>query len=452
MTTSMTPTHGDPLRHGSRPLSDGDHERWLPDPSWPVPPRGWQLWAAAGSTARPGRAGNIDSGPIDDESNSHPRPRIDDTVDVKSEMPYLAVLEDASFTLPTRPSALVDHGRVDLLADRPARRVPEGAVAGFAVLGALVLFSCLVGGLTGGLIVMGVSTLLAASAALVRGHLSLSRVGGQRGAGLLLGAAVTALILGSVATHDRRPGVEVLPSAPVPVSSDRVTDTQTAYAAVPRTPSATSVASTAPTPRAVRSTEAAAAAGPTPVVPTVPTEPAERAEPAESDEPVVPASEVTPAATPRADASALASGSTTGGEALTLKPDALSPSTVAPAGGTGPKGSTNDKGGKSSKSDKSDKAPKSPKGPKTSKASKDAKNNGAKNNGAKNKNGKDKNGKASDGKASDGTANANPQPKLSEAGIGGSGAATTSVTGFSTTPAARAHAATLRAVAALPVR
>ena len=120
MTTSMTPTHGDPLRHGSRPLSDGDHERWLPDPSWPVPPRGWQLWAAAGSTARPGRAGTVDSGPIDDESNSHTRPRIDDTVDVKSEMPYLAVLEDASFTLPTRPSALVDHERVDLLADRPA--------------------------------------------------------------------------------------------------------------------------------------------------------------------------------------------------------------------------------------------------------------------------------------------------------------------------------------------
>ena len=362
MTTSMTPTHGDPLRHGSRPLSDGDHERWLPDPSWPVPPRGWQLWAAAGSTARPGRAGNIDSGPIDDESNSHPRPRIDDTVDVKSEMPYLAVLEDASFTLPTRPSALVDHGRVDLLADRPARRVPEGAVAGFAVLGALVLFSCLVGGLTGGLIVIGVSTLLAASAALVRGHLSLSRVGGQRGAGLLLGAAVTALILGSVATHDRRPGVEVLPSAPVPVSSDRVTDTQTAYAAVPRTPSATSVASTAPTPRAIRSTEAAAAAGPTPGVPTVPTEPAERAEPAESDEPVVPVSEVTPAATPRADASALASGSTTGGEALTLKPDALSPSAVAPPAARA-RGSTNDKGGKSTQERQERQGPEEPEGP-----------------------------------------------------------------------------------------
>ncbi|KRF42389.1 hypothetical protein ASH01_16240 [Terrabacter sp. Soil811] len=455
MTTSMTPTHGDPLRHGTRPLSDGDHERWLPDPSWPVPPRGWQLWAAAGSTARPGRAGTVDSGPIDDESNSHTRLRIDDTVDVKSEMPYLAVLEDASFTLPTRPSALVDHERVDLLADRPARRVPEGAVAGFAVLGALVLFSCLVGGLTGGLIVIGVSTLLAASAALVRGHLSLSRVGGQRGAGLLLGAAVTALILGSVATHDRRPGVEVLPSAPVPVSSDRVTDTHAADAAVPRTPSATSVASTAPTPRAIRSTEpAAAAAGPTPVLPTVPSEPAESAE---SDEPVVPVSDVTPAATPRADASALASGSSTGGEALTLKPDALSPSAVTPADG---------------KSVKSDKAPKSPKDPKTSKASKDttakdakntgskntgskntgSKNTGSKNTGSKNNGGKDNGAKNTNGKASDGTANANPQPKLSDAGIGGSGAATTSVTGFSTTPGTRAHTATLRGVAALPVR
>jgi len=449
VTTSMTPTHGDPLRHGSRSVSDGDHERWLPDPSWPVPPRGWQLWAAAGSTARPRRAGNVDSGQIGDESDSHSRPWIDETVDVKSEMPYWAVLEDASFTLPARPSVLVDHERVDLLADRPGRRVPEGAVAGFAVLGALVLFSCLVGGLTGGLIVIGVSTLLAASAALVRGHLSLSRVGGQRGAGLLLGAAVTALILGSVATHDRRPGVEVLPSAPVPVSSDRVTDTQTAYAAVPPTPSATSVASTTPTPRAIRSTEAAdAAAGPTPVVPT------------ESDESVVPVADVTPAATPADDdASTLASGSTSGGEALTLKPDALSPSAVAPGGGTGPKGATDDKGGKSGKggkggkggkSDKSDKAPKSPKDAKTSKASKDttakeaktkgAKDNGAKNNGAKDKNGKNKNVKG------------NPQPTLSEAGIGGSGAATTSVTGFSAIPEARGHAVSPRGVAPRPVR
>ncbi|MBW8732161.1 MAG: hypothetical protein JF622_14595 [Terrabacter sp.] len=362
---------------------------------------------------------------------------------MKSEMPYLAVLEDASFTLPVRPSALVDHERVDLLADRPERRVPEGAVAGFAVLGALILFSCLVGGLTGGLIVIGVSTLLAASAALVRGHLLLSRVGGQRGAGLLLGAAVAALILGSVATHDRRPGVEVLPSAPVPVSSDRVTDTHTAYAAVPPAPSATSVASTTPTPRAIRSTEAAAAAArPTPVAPTVP------AVPSESDEPVVPVADVTPAATPRADASALASGSTTGGEALTLKPDALSPSAGAPA---------DDKGGKGEKGGKAEKGPKGSKDLKTSKASKDAtakatkntaakntaaKNMGAKNNGAKNKNGKEKNG----------TAKAGSQPKLSDAGIGGSGAATTSVTGFSATPAAHADAISPRGVAALPVR
>src|SRR6476661_7111082 len=241
----MTPTHGDPLRHGSRPLSEGDHERWLPDPSWPVPPRGWQLWAAAGSTARPGRAGNIDSRPIDDESNSHPRPRIDDTVDVKSEMPYLAVLEDASFTLPTRPSALVDHGRVDLLADRPARRVPEGAVAGFAVLGALVLFSCLVGGLTGGLIVMGVSTLLAASAALVRGHLSLSRVGGQRGAGLLLGAAVVALMAGSVAAHDRPAGVRGVSTALVPVSAVSTESSADTESTATPSPSATARPSSA---------------------------------------------------------------------------------------------------------------------------------------------------------------------------------------------------------------
>ena len=43
MTTSMTPTHGD--AGGPRPWAagnpdhDGDAERWLPDPSWPVPPR-----------------------------------------------------------------------------------------------------------------------------------------------------------------------------------------------------------------------------------------------------------------------------------------------------------------------------------------------------------------------------------------------------------------------------
>ena len=228
MTTSMTPTHGDP-------------ERWLPDPSWPVPPRGWQLWAAAGSVARAERPEDVGVGRLQDGSEPHAGPRIDHTGDVKSEMPCSAALENASFTLPTRPSAMVDDGRVDLLADRPARRIPEGALAGFAVLGALVLFSCLVGGLTGGLIVIGVSTLLAASAALVRGHLSLSQVGGQRGAGLLLGAAVTALIVGSVATHDRRPGVEVLPSAPVPVSSERVTDTSTAYAAVPSSHAAASV-------------------------------------------------------------------------------------------------------------------------------------------------------------------------------------------------------------------
>ena len=50
MTTPMTPTQGAPLRPG-RP-APADVDRWLPDPSWPVPPRGWQLWAAAGAPTR----------------------------------------------------------------------------------------------------------------------------------------------------------------------------------------------------------------------------------------------------------------------------------------------------------------------------------------------------------------------------------------------------------------
>ncbi|WP_162260165.1 hypothetical protein [Terrabacter sp. Root181] len=380
---SMTPTHGDP-------------ERWLPDPSWPVPPRGWQLWAAAGSVARAERPDDVGVGHLQDGSEPHAGPRIDHTGDVKSEMPCSAALENASFTLPTRPSAMVDDGRVDLLADRPARRIPEGALAGFAVLGVLVLFSCLVGGLTGGLIVIGVSTLLAASAALVRGHLSLSQVGGQRGAGLLLGAAVTALIVGSVATHDRRPGVEVLPSAPVPVSSEHVTDTSTAYAAVPPSHAAASVtppvaATTAPGP--VRTPAASA-----------------------PDEPVVPVVDATPAAAPRADTAVAASGSTAGGQALTLSPDALSPA-AAPTGVADPTASKSAKGGKSGKSGKD---------PRTSTTSKDSK-------GTKTSKGS-KTSKASKGS----TTSSDPRPALSDAGIGGSGAASTSMTGFSVTPGARA--------------
>ena len=287
--------------------------------------------------------------------------------------------------------------RVDLLADRPARRIPEGALAGFAVLGALVLFSCLVGGLTGGLIVIGVSTLLAASAALVRGHLSLSQVGGQRGAGLLLGAAVAALIVGSVATHDRRPGVEVLPSAPVPVSSERVTDTSTAYAAVPSSHAAASVTS-----------PVAATTAPGPVRTPAASAP---------DEPVVPVVDATPAAAPRADTTVAASGSTAGGQALTLSPDALSPAADAPTGVADPTASKGAKGGKSGKSGKD---------PKTSTTSKDSK-------GTKTSKGS-KTSKASKGS----TTSSDPRPALSDAGIGGSGAASTSMTGFSVTPGPRA--------------
>jgi hypothetical protein len=164
----------------------------VPDPAWPVPPRGWQLWAAAGPDS----------------------------------------IDDASFTLPARPAVLLEAEPVDLLAVTGRGRLPEGAVSGFAVLAALLLFSLLVGGMTGALVVMGVSTLLAASAALIHGRLSLARVGGQRGAGVLLGGAVLALITGSMVTAGPRPGPAQLRGAPFPVSS-AIAGSDTAYAAVP---------------------------------------------------------------------------------------------------------------------------------------------------------------------------------------------------------------------------
>ena len=229
MTTSMTPTHGD--AGGPRPWAagdpdhDGDAERWLPDPSWPVPPRGWQLWAAAGSASRSRRA-------RDNGLEVHPRPPMPHTDDVLSEMHRYAPIEEASFTLPTRPSVLVDHAsgqpaRVDLLADRRAprrapHRAPEGAIRGFAALTLLLVISGLAGGVTGVLVVIGVSTLLAASAALVSGHISLSQVGGQRGAGLFLGVAVVALMAASVMPRDRPARQSEVATALVQVSSSWV--------------------------------------------------------------------------------------------------------------------------------------------------------------------------------------------------------------------------------------
>ena len=139
---------------------------------------------------------------------------------VMPEMSGPTAPDDASFTLPTRPGVLLlEHPRVDLLARETARRhLPEGAAAGFGVIGALVLFSCLVGGLTAGLVVVGVSALLSVSAALVTGHLSLAQAGGQRGANLLLGVGAAALILGSVVSQQTRPAPD-LAGTPVPVSS-----------------------------------------------------------------------------------------------------------------------------------------------------------------------------------------------------------------------------------------
>lgn len=215
MTTSMTPMKG-------------DAERWLPDPSWPVPPRGWQLWAAAGPAPR---------------LEVRPGPEMPHTDGVLSEMNRFAAIEDASFTLPTRPSLLIDHPsaqpvRVDLLAEsRAPRRAPAGVIRGFAALTVLLVTSYLVGGVTGALVVIGVSTLLAASAALVTGHISLSPVGGQRGAGLFLGVAVVALMAASVMPRDRPARQDEVPTALVQVSSGRVPDTRSTHAAVP-TPSA----------------------------------------------------------------------------------------------------------------------------------------------------------------------------------------------------------------------
>jgi hypothetical protein len=254
VTTSTTPTPGGPLHSGGSASADVD--RWLPDPSWPVPPRGWHLWAAAGSPARTDhRSDHHREGDTDQDADQHTRgdgsgidvaPAIDHTVPVTPQMSEFAVPEEPSFTLPARPGLLV-AAPVDLLADPDSRRLPEGAASGFAVLGALVLFSCLVGGLTGGLVVLGVSTLLTAVAALVHGRVSLTSVGGQRGASLLLGAAVTALILGSVVTQERRAAPEAAAGVPVPVSSPFAVETQTAYAVVPD-PAATAT----PTPAAKR--------------------------------------------------------------------------------------------------------------------------------------------------------------------------------------------------------
>lgn len=365
MTTSMTPTHGEPP--SPRPDAprvesrrDGDADRWLPDPSWPVPPRGWQLWAAAGAgpgSVRESRAEAREPGGVTEperprealeSQKSHPShvhsgAPMQHTDDVLSELPRFIALEDASFTLPARPTALLDeawleHGRVDLLADRRTHRTaPEGTVRGFAVLAALLLISCLVGGVTGGLIVLGVSTLLAASAALVRGHLSLTRVGGQRGAGLLLGAAVVALITGSVTAHDRPSDTLGVVAALVPVSSDSTADpagtpegsqTQTSYAVIPPS-SASALPAPAATPSSVArpatdgTDESGASLAGEPATPATPAEPnpGSAATPAT---PATPAEQATPGH-PGAGVSVLLSGLTQVGGALTLSPDALSP-------------------------------------------------------------------------------------------------------------------------------
>lgn len=302
MTTSITPTHGDPLRHDPLDLWDGDPERWLPDPSWPVPPRGWQLWAAAGPAARAGVSRSASTRPAEtDASFTHRGRNVDHTDAVTTDLSRCAVLEDTSFTLPTRP-ALDRCETVDLLADLPRRRLPEGAVPGFATFLGLVIFSSLVGGLTGGLVVIGVSTLLAASAALVIGRVTLAQVGGPRGAGVLLGVAVTALIVGTVATHERSSRLPVVPAAPMPVSSPHVNQTQASHATVP--PAGADAAVPSPMPATARAATVA----------TTPRTASSTASARQS------AGAPAPASTP-----GVAAGSQAAGGGLTLSPDALSP-------------------------------------------------------------------------------------------------------------------------------
>ncbi|MBC9820670.1 hypothetical protein [Terrabacter sp. MAHUQ-38] len=351
MTTSITPTHGDPLRHDPLDLMD-DPERWLPDPSWPVPPRGWQLWAAAGPAARTGLATSLASTrAADSDASLTPRGRVFDHTDgVTSDLSRSGVVEDASFTLPTRP-VLDRWETVDLLADLPRRRLPEGSVPGFAILGGLVIFGSLVGGLTGGLVVIGVSTLLAASAALVIGRVTLTQVGGPRGAGLLLGAAVAALIVGTVATHERSSRLPSVPAAPMPAGSPHVSQAQTSYAAVPPSGADASVPSARATSATVRASTTAA----TPAPQTASSTPSARGS----------------ATAARASAPALEAGSPRAGGGLTLSPEALSPKKpgglAAVPGQERPTTATD------------------PKDAKVAKAAKDAKDKGAANKGAANK-------------------------------------------------------------------
>jgi hypothetical protein len=208
------------------PVGVAGGERLLPDPEWPVPPRGWHLWAAAlpdpGSRRSPSDAASREPGhgEVDVTGDDETRPFVE--------------ADDTAFTLPSRP-AHAPRDRVDLLGGR-GRRLPEGSGLGFTLMAALVVLGTLIGGPTGGLVVLGVSTLLAASAAIVLGRLTLHHVGGARGGGVLLVVAACALIVGSLDAAARRldaPQHDV--SVPVPVSSPAASDlvsTPTASTAV----------------------------------------------------------------------------------------------------------------------------------------------------------------------------------------------------------------------------
>lgn len=300
------------------PVGAGTGERLLPDPEWPVPPRGWHLWAAALPESQGARPA-VDGAQADEAVHAD----VDLTGDDETR-PFVEA-DDAAFTLPSRP-ALAPRETVDLLARPRGRRLPEGSGLGFTLMAALVVLGTLIGGPTGGLVVLGVSTLLAASAALILGRLTLHHVGGLRGGSLLLVVAVGALILGSVDAAARREDA-VQRGVPVPVSSPMAS-----RHAVP--PSESGTASVAPTAPRGTSTELSAVPSVTgtlvPPVPNAaaPTAPATRASATARTAEVVRAAATTTAPLLPADAFAPKPG--LGGLAAVTGSGTL-PATTAPA-------------------------------------------------------------------------------------------------------------------------
>ena len=176
----------------------------------------------------------------------------------------------------------------------------------------------------------------------MRDRVTLGQVGGTRGAGLLLGFAVTALIVGTVVTHERGSGLRSVPSAPAPAGSPHVSVAETTFAVVPSSAPSAPVA-VSPEPSTAAARPSATASAPAVMPPVMP--------------PVMPT--VTPTGTPTETPTG-AAPSAVPGRGLTISSDALSPKPGQPAstprqekaGGAGPTGAkaSQDKGGKGTKS------------------------------------------------------------------------------------------------------